>query len=186
MWKRIDDMITNNPFKVFVVAILFFVIIATHIPKYNDTNYVKENQEKRDEEQKLRQTERDKELKERIRQEKEEEFKRKDAEETQAFIKSKEKIKIYSSISDSDSMRWATIKAKNGIKHIANDPDSIIDVSPITEIVRIRIKDIPDARYAMKVSYRGKNQYGAVVREEATIIFNRSYTVLSISPKTYF
>ncbi|WP_157134882.1 hypothetical protein [Bilophila sp. 4_1_30] len=83
-------------------------------------------------------------------------------------------------------MQWARIKAKSGINGIANDPDSITDVTPTTELVRMRIKDIPDARFTMSVSYRGKNKLGAIVLEEATVVFNKNYDVIKVLPKITF
>ena len=153
-------------------------LVVKNIPK-SDKQIAREEQKRIEKQQ-------EEELQAKQRQEREEILQKQDDEETENFIKSKEKIKIYGSIANADTMRWATIKAKSGIKRVANDPDSITDVTPITELVRMRIKDFPNARFVMNVTYRGKNKYGAVVMEKATILFDREYNVIDVLPTMDF
>ena len=178
MFRMIVQWISAHPLKAIIAVALISSVVSKSIPK-SDEQIAKEEQKKIEKQQK-------EELREKQRQEKEEELQRQDDKETQDFINSKEKIKIYNSTANADAMQWATIKAKSGIKSIANDPDSITDVTPTTELVRMRIKDIPNARFAMSVSYRGKNKLSAVVSEEATVVFNKNYDVIKILPKISF
>lgn len=178
MFRMIVQWISAHPLKAIIAVALLSSIVSKSIPK-SDEQIAKEEQKKIEKQQK-------EELREKQRQERKEELQRKDDKETQDFINSKERIKIYSSTANADTMQWATIKAKSGIKGIANDPDSITDVTPTTELIRMRIKDIPDARFAMSVSYRGKNKLSAVVSEEATVVFNKNYDVIKILPNISF
>lgn len=178
MFRMIVQWISAHPLKAIIAVALLSSIVSKSIPK-TDEQIAKEEQKKIEKQQK-------EELREKQRQERKEELQRKDDKETQDFINSKERIKIYSSTANADTMQWATIKAKSGIKGIANDPDSITDVTPTTELIRMRIKDIPDARFAMSVSYRGKNKLSAVVSEEATVVFNKNYDVIKILPNISF
>lgn len=178
MFKLMVQWISAHQLKAIIAVALISSIIGKNIPK-SDEQIAKEEQKKIDKQQ-------EEELQAKQRQEREDALQKHDDEETQDFIKSKEKIKIYGSIANADTMRWATIKAKSGIKRVANDPDSISDVTPTTELVRIRIKDIPDARFSMSVSYRGKNKLGAMVLEEATVLFDKDYNAIKVLPKMKF
>ena len=178
MFKMITKWITAHPLKAIIAVALISGIVEKNIPK-SDKQIAREEQKRIEKQQ-------EEELQAKQRQEREEILQKQDDEETENFIKSKEKIKIYGSIANADTMRWATIKAKSGIKRVANDPDSITDVTPITELVRMRIKDSPNARFVMNVTYRGKNKYGAEVMEKATILFDREYNVIDVLPTMDF
>lgn len=80
-----------------------------------------------------------------------------------------------------DSMQWALIRAKTGVKRIAHDPGSISDLEPVSYLVKVKVKGMPACKYVMQVSYRGKNALGATVLNRATVMFDDEYNVLKIS-----
>lgn len=178
MFKVIAKWITVHPLKAIIAVVLITGIIEENIPK-SDEQIAKEEQKRIERQQK-------EDLQEQQRQEAEAALQKQDDEETSDFIKSKERTKVYSSTANADTIHWATIRAKSGIKRVANDPNSITDVTPATELVRMRIKDFPNARFAMNVTYRGKNKYGALVMEKATILFDREYNVINVLPTMVF
>ena len=178
MFKTIVQWLAAHPLKTIIVIALIGGMVDKYVPKSEDQ--IAKEEQKRIERQ------HEEELKEQQRQKAEAALQKQDDEETADFIKSKERTKIYGSTADADAMHWATIRAKSGIKRVANDPDSITDVTPTTELVRMRIKDFPNARFVMNVTYRGKNKYGALVMEKATILFDRDYNAIKVLPTMNF
>lgn len=82
---------------------------------------------------------------------------------------------------DLDSRDWAVIRAKTAIKRSAHDPGSIRDVQPITDLLKVKIKGMPNCHFVIQVQYRGKNALGAMVLNQATIMFDNNYNVINIS-----
>ena len=99
------------------------------------------------------------------------------------FLNSNEEIKIYGTVANND---FALTRAKKAIKIFAHDPDSVTDVSAITNPVRIRIKQYPQCRYAIEVQFRAKNAFGALVKQTGVVLFDKDWYGFQVLEKRFF
>lgn len=100
-------------------------------------------------------------------------------EESADFLASGENMKIYGAAPE--DYLFLT-KAKFLLRKYAHDPDSLKDVQILGPALRVRVKEYPNCRYAAKVSFRAKNAFGAVVRNEGVIFYDRGINPIVFLP----
>lgn len=93
-----------------------------------------------------------------------------DKRETEEFLKSNRDFYIYQY---SDTGDIFIPRATSILKEYAHDPSSVTDVLPISKVIKVRATAFPECRYALKVTYRAKNGFGALVKQQAIILFNK-------------
>lgn len=106
-----------------------------------------------------------------------EEAAKKNAEEEAAFLASGKDFEIYGTVNNE---RWALIRAERAIKNFAKDAKSVSDVVATSKPLRIRIKAYPSCRFAMQVRFRAKNSFGAMLANDATVLFNSDWQGIAV------
>lgn len=89
-------------------------------------------------------------------------------------------------IGKASNTSYLTSRAKSALRSVAHDPDSVKDVTALTESIKIRIKAYPTCRYAINVSYRAKNALGVYVKETACLLFDKNAYPIKVLPNSLF
>lgn len=133
-------------------------------------------------EAKIKEKEITKQLREEAEKADQERAKKLEEEENAKFASSGENVMVFGPAGNES---WALTRAKSALKRFAKNPDSIKDVTALTQPVRVRIKQYPQCRYALQVQYTAQNSFGATGRHTGVVLFNSEwygFAVLEQSP----
>lgn len=109
-----------------------------------------------------------------------EELREQERREEQLFNASSEKIRIYEQYGSKEWLQRITYPAKRALQKYAHDSESVQDVVATSEIFRVRMKDYPECRFLVRVSFRAKNTFGAVVKQQAIVIFDNDLQPIAV------